>query len=126
MIWIKNTDGKPSATLTMLWLSFLVCVFSALTATLQEVNVGGFDIKFNEFDVGFSSTVFLGLAALYYGRRATDRKAIQETQAQAFQYGASMAAASKGAIMGGVVSTIVSDVAGSPSASNTKGQSDEV
>lgn len=61
----RNTDGKPSVSLTMMILSFAFC----LTGLLQKLNDGSLDI-----DMSQALTLFGLTSALYFSRRVSDKK----------------------------------------------------
>lgn len=60
---IRNTDGKPSISLTMMIISFTFC----LVGLLQNLNSTDFDIDMSQ------SLTLLGItSALYFGRRVSE------------------------------------------------------
>lgn len=69
---LKNTDGKPSASFTMMIVGFTVVTLWLLLSIVEKI--GGFQIRpFN----GSEATLFLvPLFSLYYGRRSQEIKTL--------------------------------------------------
>lgn len=72
MLWIKNTGGKKDAALTMLVISFFVSLALAVLGAIEEITFNGATLGFRALDPTFTTTIFGGLAALYFGRRWVD------------------------------------------------------
>lgn len=66
-MWIKNSAGDRSATVTLMWIAFLVTTVAYILSMFE--GFGG--IKFRPFDVGATSTYFIPILTLYGGRRWT-------------------------------------------------------
>ncbi len=64
-LWIKNTSGSPSASLTMMIVAFTAIMLWFVLSIVQKV--GPFAIR--PFSGTESMAVFAPLAALYFGRR---------------------------------------------------------
>jgi hypothetical protein len=76
-MWIKNTLGKPDATLTFAFIAFIVTTFNVLLSTIDSFSLGGFNISFESLDAAVMST-YLGIAfSAYVGRRWTDTKYVE-------------------------------------------------
>lgn len=70
MKWIKNTDGKESASLTMVLIAF----FIVMLHMVASIFVNPFGIAIAPFDASGSMMVLSPLLGLYFGRRHTDSK----------------------------------------------------
>jgi hypothetical protein len=68
--WIKNSKGQASLSVTFLTVSFLVTTAAYVVSMFEEVG----PLKLRPFDVGATSTYFIPLLTLYFGRRWTDAK----------------------------------------------------
>lgn len=69
-MWIKSTEGKPSASLTFATVGFIVVTLWLVASIVAKVG----KVEIREFD-GNSAMAFLApLLALYFGRRWTDGK----------------------------------------------------
>lgn len=68
--WIKNSSGQASLSVTFLTVSFLVTTVAYIASMFEELG----PIKVRPFDVGATSTYFIPLLTLYFGRRWTDAK----------------------------------------------------
>ena len=77
-IWIRNTDGKADAVLTMtLWCLVVILmklVFSGFTLTVGTWNVGAGSI-----DGGMVAALLSPTLGAYVARRYTDRMASRKT-----------------------------------------------
>lgn len=75
MIWIKNTDGKPDAVLTLTLWGFIVVIVKVLLAgtvlTLKSISY-----KMGDIDAATIAAVLTPTLGAYVGRRYTDRKFI--------------------------------------------------
>jgi uncharacterized membrane protein len=65
MAWLKNTDGNPSSSFTMMIISFIV-ITAWLVVSVFETIKGVHIRPFNGTD---AMAYFAPIAALYYGRR---------------------------------------------------------
>lgn len=68
--WIKNSSGQASLSVTFLTISFLVTTAAYVASMFEEVG----PLKLRQFDVGATSSYFIPLLTLYFGRRWTDAK----------------------------------------------------
>lgn len=73
--WIKNTQGKPSASLTFVTVTFAIVMLHMLVS----IFVNPFGLAINPFNASEAMIVLSPLLALYFGRRHTDLK---ETEVQ--------------------------------------------
>lgn len=69
-IWIKNTKGEKSASLTFAVIAFVVVMFWMVAA----IFVNPFGITVMPFDASEAMMVLMPLLGLYWGRRNTDVK----------------------------------------------------
>lgn len=69
-LWIKDTAGYPSVTVTFLTVAFWVTTLSYVLSLIDHI--GG--VQFRAFDVAACSAYFIPLATLYFSRRFTDVK----------------------------------------------------
>lgn len=75
--WIKDSKGYKSITVTLVFVSFWVTTFAYLVSLVDSVG----DVKFREFDVGAVSAYLVPILGLYFGRKWTDAKTLnQETK----------------------------------------------
>jgi len=68
--WIKNSSGQASLSVTFLTVSFFVTTAAYVISMFEEIG----PLKLRQFDVGATSTYFIPLLTLYFGRRWTDAK----------------------------------------------------
>jgi hypothetical protein len=69
-MWIKNSKGQPSATLTFVTTSFFIVAMSYIASMF--VSIG--PIQLRAFDAGACSAFFIPLLGLYGARRYTEKK----------------------------------------------------
>lgn len=69
-IWLKDSAGYPSVTVTMLTVSFWVTTVLYIISQFHSIG----PIQFRPFDVGACGAYFGSILALYFGRRFTDAK----------------------------------------------------
>lgn len=69
-LWIKDSDGKASASVTLLTVSFWVTTLIYILSAVQKVG----PLEFRPFDVGAAGSYFIPVLTLYFGRRWTDAK----------------------------------------------------
>ncbi len=67
--WIKNSDGRASATLTFLSIAFVVTTLVFVLGHIGQISFGEFSISFNQFDATAASVYYLPLMMLYFKRR---------------------------------------------------------
>jgi hypothetical protein len=68
--WIKNSAGQASLSVTFLTVSFLVTTAAYVASMFEEIG----PLKLRPFDVGATTSYFIPLLTLYFGRRWTDAK----------------------------------------------------
>lgn len=69
-IWLKDSSGFPSVTVTMLTVSFWVTTVLYIISQFQSIG----PVQFRAFDVGACGAYFGSILGLYFGRRFTDAK----------------------------------------------------
>lgn len=69
-IWIKNTKGEKSASLTLVMVAFVIVMFWMVVSIF--INPFGFEVM--PFDASEAMMVLTPLLGLYWGRRNTDVK----------------------------------------------------
>lgn len=67
---LKQSDGKPSASFTMVFLAFNACLFWLTLSIIEGIG----PVKVRAFDAGQAMTFLTPLLGLYFGRRFTDSK----------------------------------------------------
>jgi hypothetical protein len=70
IMWIKNTSGQKSASLTFVSVGFGVVTLWLLVSILSKIG----HLEIREFDSGTAMGYLTPLLALYFGRRWTDGK----------------------------------------------------
>lgn len=68
--WIKDARGFGSVTVTMVFVAFWVTTLSYAASIFSKIG----PITIRPFDVGATSTYFIPLLTLYFGRKFTDAK----------------------------------------------------
>ena len=66
---LKQSDGRPSASFTMMIISFTVVTLWLLVSIVEEA----FGIQIREFSGSEAMSYFTPIATLYFSRRWTDR-----------------------------------------------------
>lgn len=69
-MWIKNTSGQKSASLTFVSIAFGIVTLWLLLSVFSKIG----HIEIREFDAGSAMAYLTPLLALYFGRRWTDGK----------------------------------------------------
>lgn len=69
-MWIKNTSGQKSASLTFVSVGFAVVTLWLLVSIVSKIG----HLEIREFDSGTAMGYLTPLLALYFGRRWTDGK----------------------------------------------------
>lgn len=69
-MWLKNTAGQPSASLTFAFIGFIVVTLWLVVSIIAKVG----NIEIRQFDSAQAMGYLLPLLALYFGRRWTDGK----------------------------------------------------
>jgi hypothetical protein len=69
-MWIKNTSGQKSASLTFVSVGFTVVTLWLLVSIVSKIG----HIEIRQFDAGTAMGYLTPLLALYFGRRWTDGK----------------------------------------------------
>ncbi len=78
---LRNSAGKKDFALTLTFISFIVCSVMALLGSITTLTFGAVVISFNPMDPIYATTIFLGSAGLYFGRRTVDtQKGLYDTQ----------------------------------------------
>lgn len=72
-IWIRNTENRPDAVLTMTLLGFLIVIVKVLLAGMSVV-VNGNTYGFGTIDAAVIAAVLTPTLGSYVARRYTDRK----------------------------------------------------
>ena len=67
-LWIKDTKGHSSVTVTFLTISFFVTTVAYILSMFEEIG----PLKTRAFDVAASGGYFGALCLLYYGRKKTE------------------------------------------------------
>lgn len=75
-IWLKNTSGQPSASLTMATVGFAVVTLWLLVSIFAKVG----HIEIRPFDGASAMGYLAPLLMLYFGRRHTDGKTTLDTE----------------------------------------------
>ncbi len=74
-MWVKNTSGQKSASLTFVVVGFTVVTLWLLVLIVSKI--GHFEIR--QFDSGTAMGYLTPLLALYFGRRWTNEKNTLDT-----------------------------------------------
>jgi hypothetical protein len=69
-MWIKNTSGQKSASLTFAAVGFSVVTLWLLASIISKIG----HVEIREFEAGAAMGYLAPLLALYFGRRWTDGK----------------------------------------------------
>ena len=69
---LKNSGGKKDVALTMMIVTWLLCMVLAAAGAVGTVEVENVKVVFQEFNMGFATTVLVPLIGLYFGRRYSD------------------------------------------------------
>lgn len=72
-MWIKNTQGKPDAVLTMTVAGFAVVLLKVLVGGIA-FTVAGKDVTLGTIDAGTIGAILTPTLGAYVARRYTDRK----------------------------------------------------
>ena len=73
-ILLTNHTGKKSITLTMMVITFAVCMLWMVASIVMKIG----HLEIRPFDAISAGTMFFGTASLYFGRRYTDGKFTME------------------------------------------------
>lgn len=73
MLWMKNTEGKPDAVLTMAFLGFLVVLIKLLVAG-GTLTIGSTVLTAGSVDAAMVAAVLTPTLGAYVARRYTDQK----------------------------------------------------
>lgn len=71
-MWIKRSDGQPSASLTFSFIAFIVTTLWLLLSIFEKI--GPLDIR--PFNSSEAMAYLIPILALYFGRRLTEAKYI--------------------------------------------------
>lgn len=69
-IWLKNTKGEPSASLSFVTIAFTVVTLWLVVSIVNKLG----NIEIRQFDAATAMGYLTPLLALYFGRRWTDGK----------------------------------------------------
>ena len=69
-LWLKDSSGYPSVTVTLIAVSFWVTTFAYVASIFHKIG----PVEIREFDVGACAAYFSPILALYFGRKFTDTK----------------------------------------------------
>ncbi len=69
-IWLKDSAGFPSVTVTFATVSFWVTTFLYVMSAVGSIG----PVTFRPFDVAAASAYFVPILTLYFGRKWTDAK----------------------------------------------------
>jgi len=69
-MWIKNTSGQKSASLTFVSIAFTVVTLWLVVSIVSKIG----HIEIRQFDAASAMAYLTPLLALYFGRRWTDGK----------------------------------------------------
>ncbi len=69
-MWLKNTAGQPSASLTFSFIGFIVVTLWLVVSIVAKIG----NLEIRQFDSAQAMGYLLPLLALYFGRRWTDGK----------------------------------------------------
>lgn len=72
---LKQSDGRPSASFTMMVIAFAVVTLWLLISIVEEA----FGLQIREFSGAEAMSYFTPIATLYFSRRWTDRGASSDT-----------------------------------------------
>jgi hypothetical protein len=70
VLLLRQSDGKPSASFTMVFLAFNVCLLWLFLSIVEGLG----PVKVRSFDSGQAMAFLTPLLGLYFGRRFTDSK----------------------------------------------------
>jgi len=71
-LWIKNTDGKRDAVLTMTLMGFMVVIIKVALSGVSLKLGGGVEYDFGSIDAGVVAAVLTPTLGAYVARRYTD------------------------------------------------------
>jgi len=74
-IWMRDSSGLRSASVTLLWISFLVTTVGYLLALVENIGT----IKIRPFIVAGSGSYCLPILTMYTGRKWTKAKYVTKT-----------------------------------------------
>lgn len=74
---LKQSDGRPSASFTMMVIAFAVVTLWLLISIVEEA----FGLQIREFSGAEAMSYFTPIATLYFSRRWTDRASTAEAPA---------------------------------------------
>ena len=74
MIWLKDSSGVPSATVTFSFISFIVVTFMVLTSLVKQLTLGPLVMTFNEPNVTLLTFYMGSTFGSYVYRRTTSDK----------------------------------------------------
>lgn len=69
-LWIKDSKGYGSVTVTFVTIAFFVTTMAYLLSIVEKIG----PVSIRPFDVGACSAYFIPILTLYFGRKWTDAK----------------------------------------------------
>lgn len=69
-LWIRDTKGFPSISVTLLMVAFTVTTLAYIGSVFASIG----PVTFRSFDVSACATYFVPIMAHYWGRKYTDSK----------------------------------------------------
>lgn len=69
-LWIRDTKGYGSVTVTFVTIAFIVTTLSFVLSMFEKIG----PVTFRQFDVAACSAYFIPLLATYMGRKFTEAK----------------------------------------------------
>lgn len=68
--WIKDAKGYGSVTVTMMFVAFWVTTLAYILSIVDKIG----PVSIRPFDISATSTYFIPILTLYFGRKFTDAK----------------------------------------------------
>jgi len=75
-LWMRDSLGKRSASVTLLWISFAVTTIAYLASMFESIG----PVNLRAFDVSATSTYFIPILTMYAGRKWTKAKYTDDTE----------------------------------------------
>ncbi len=72
ILWIKNTDGKEDAVLTMAFVAFMVIILKVIFGGVEFSTGENFSMNFGVVDAGVIAALLTPTLGAYVARRHTD------------------------------------------------------
>lgn len=71
---LKRSDGRPSTSMTLVWISFYFCLGAILLGLFEEITLGTFTLKVRMIDATIVFALLGPAYSLYGFRRYVDNK----------------------------------------------------